>query len=683
MTSPSFSALADFAIHASLLLIAALVLSGWLLVRCSAALRYSLLVAVVLCLPALPLFSLYTPSWAVTHAESLQPLKAIKWTTTLQVGEPVAVPTSTQPQALPARQTTLSIDVLLAGVWAVGAVLGLLGLLLSMRQLARARAASVAFTHPRSEGVEVRLSASQSMPMTWGLWRPIILLPDCAQSWPETRLSLVLAHELAHVARRDAFTHLASSIVARLLWWNPLVWLAVHQLATLRELACDDHVIAQGFEPEGYAEGLIEAISSLQQSECLPGTVLGLGMASSSSEQLRQRLDSILDESTDRSATTVTHTWSIAATVLLATGLVSGLAACREQAQTSAGSSTVAATSDGVPRVYYLTQVQKDWLMSEANPAHVVSDPFGAAKATSVSAVDIRTRLLSLGIQFLPNEKDEAVAMIDDFAIKLWADEENHKKVATLLGTLPIDQRMFQIRSVAVEIPTNSETLDLILPKKADGGLSMEALLDSDRGNELLKKLSSTPGVTIVGSPMVAARSGQKAHVDITREFYYPTEFDPPSLSDDKSKPVLPTTPTTFEMKPLGIRFEFKPVYQTATSSIELTLTPELNEFEGFNNFGTPILGPDSTVLSENRIVQPIFRTHKMTTSVIMKPGQYLVLGGPSHPDMLDHSKDVVDPKKSTSITDQAKLPPANWRESKTSLYFFIQVTIGDPPSAK
>lgn len=108
-----------------------------------------------------------------------------------------------------------------------------------------------------ASGAELRLAAGDAMPMTWGTLRPKVLLPSDASSWPEERLGLVLAHELAHVERRDSLVQLAASLACALYWFHPLVWLATRQLRIEQEHAADDRVIATGAPALCYAENLL------------------------------------------------------------------------------------------------------------------------------------------------------------------------------------------------------------------------------------------------------------------------------------------------------------------------------------------------------------------------------------------------------------------------------------------
>jgi len=80
-----------------------------------------------------------------------------------------------------------------------------------------------------------------------------------------------------------------------------------------------------------------------------------------------------------------------------------------------------------------------------------------------------------------------------------------------------------------------------------------------------------------------------------------------------------------------------EPVIGPDNYTIDLNLSPEVVEFDGFVNYGSPILGPTitatppfigSAVLTSNVINQPIFSTRKVTTSVSIWDGQTVALGG-------------------------------------------------------
>jgi beta-lactamase regulating signal transducer with metallopeptidase domain len=143
-------------------------------------------------------------------------------------------------------------------------------------------------------------AAQRRMPMTWGVLRPKVLLPEESGGWPEERRGAVLLHELAHAKRRDYLTHLIARLVCALYWFNPLVWLAARRMVAERERACDDIVLRHGAEPADYAEQVLEISAGLST-----GWLAGCGgVAMARPSSLESRLLAILDAKRDRAALT-------------------------------------------------------------------------------------------------------------------------------------------------------------------------------------------------------------------------------------------------------------------------------------------------------------------------------------------------------------------------------------------
>jgi len=137
-------------------------------------------------------------------------------------------------------------------------------------------------------------SAGQAMPMTWGWWRPVILLPEAANGWPIGRRRVVLLHELAHIKRWDCLSQTVARIVCQLFWINPLAWLAARGMCVERERACDDLVLNGGCKPSDYAGHLVE----VARAYAIAPRTAAIAMARSS--QLEGRVAAIVDSSRTR-----------------------------------------------------------------------------------------------------------------------------------------------------------------------------------------------------------------------------------------------------------------------------------------------------------------------------------------------------------------------------------------------
>jgi general secretion pathway protein D len=186
----------------------------------------------------------------------------------------------------------------------------------------------------------------------------------------------------------------------------------------------------------------------------------------------------------------------------------------------------------------------------------------------------------------------------------------------------------------------------------APGIFGLSGVFTDPQFQVVIRALNQKKGIDLLSAPRVTTKSGQRAVIEIVREFRYPTQFQPPQIPQTFGSgnnpnvslgsatggtfPVTPTTPTSFETRNTGVTLEVEPVVGPDGITIDLNLVPQVVEFEGFINYGSPIrtssvnaLGIAQTVeLTPNVINQPIFSTRKVTTSVSVWDGQTVVLGG-------------------------------------------------------
>ncbi len=97
--------------------------------------------------------------------------------------------------------------------------------------------------HTPGRRVTLRCSGYVQAPLTYGIFRPVILMPQNTPSEPDEQLTFVLTHELIHIYRGDAFWKLLLTLSVCLHWFNPFVW-AMYILANRDlEISCDEAVI--------------------------------------------------------------------------------------------------------------------------------------------------------------------------------------------------------------------------------------------------------------------------------------------------------------------------------------------------------------------------------------------------------------------------------------------------------
>jgi beta-lactamase regulating signal transducer with metallopeptidase domain len=319
LDSALFGAVLDAAVRGTFILLAALGATT-LMRNASASARHLVWMAALTALLLLPIARGFVPEWRVlppVPATVLAPsvadpapraatpsANAPEQAAPLAEAPAAADPSAPQPIRLPADWKTLA---LLA--WAAGAALFALRLAYGLGRVWWMERRAVEMTDDEwvrlTDGLSRRLRLGRivrllrepgaTVPMTWGVFHPVILLPGEADGWESERRRVVLAHELAHVRRWDALTQWIAHVALAVYWFNPLVWVAARKMREEREHACDDAVLEIGTAPADYADHLLTIVRSLGSA---PGPAAALAMARRS--QFEGRLLAILDNAVRR-----------------------------------------------------------------------------------------------------------------------------------------------------------------------------------------------------------------------------------------------------------------------------------------------------------------------------------------------------------------------------------------------
>ncbi|HEY5792429.1 MAG TPA: Amuc_1098 family type IV pilus outer membrane protein [Chthoniobacterales bacterium] len=243
----------------------------------------------------------------------------------------------------------------------------------------------------------------------------------------------------------------------------------------------------------------------------------------------------------------------------------------------------------------------------------------------------------------------------------------------------------------------------------AAGILSLAGIFTNPQFQVVLRALDQQKGVDLMSAPSVVTQSGKQASIEIVRRFRYPTEYDPPQVPQTQAsgavQPVTPATPSSFETRNLGVTLQVEPTVGPDGYTIDLHLHPQVSEFEGFVNYGSPIntlapvvrnslivagSGTDVVIslgqipiatrpvtLTENVINQPIFSIREVDTNVTIYDGQTIVLGGLMR-------EDVQKTEDKTPIIGDIPLVGRLFRTSadqriKRNLIIFVTANLIDP----
>lgn len=233
----------------------------------------------------------------------------------------------------------------------------------------------------------------------------------------------------------------------------------------------------------------------------------------------------------------------------------------------------------------------------------------------------------------------------------------------------------------------------------AAGVLALAGIFTNPQFQVVLRAINQQKGIDLVSAPKVTVTSGRKATINITRKFPYPKEYSPPTVPQSQGQgvnPATPATPTSFETRNVGVQLEVEPTVGPDGYTIELTLSPQITEFQGFINYGSPIqtignitvpnpvpggaplvIGTRSIELTANTINQPVFSVRQVDTQVTLYDGQTVVLGGLLR-------EDVQKVQDKTPIAGDLPLVGSLFRSSsnqriKRNLLIFVSAGLLDP----
>ncbi|RYX83919.1 hypothetical protein EON83_12330 [bacterium] len=356
--------LVQLALKATLLLLVGFAIVA-LLQRSSAAVRHVLWATCCLCLLLLPAFSIALPAWhpviwqpkvTVPPSPSSDTLSAANIPAPINFAEQaptfllptVAAPSSDSGPVIPLTQWVLAS---LFVCWLLGGMVVTrkmgTGFVAAKRLSRRGR--------PITEGPlwDELIQCSESLnmnarprlllvadealpiPLTWGCWPPVVLMPESSQQWVPSCRSAALLHELSHIRRLDWLIQSLASLTCLFYWFHPLAWVALHRLRLESERATDDMVLQTGLKATDYSSSLLEIVHLVgsQRTNTTPkDSLMKFAVPMSGTSKIELRLRSILDPKQSRSVVTQKLFVGIA---LASFATVVPLATAKEPAETN------------------------------------------------------------------------------------------------------------------------------------------------------------------------------------------------------------------------------------------------------------------------------------------------------------------------------------------------------------
>ncbi len=292
-------------------------------------------------------------------------------------------------------------------LWGVGASLMAARLLLSqsllLRLSRRSHPAPQAWQNDLQEVARalalrrtprIAQSPAVTIPITWGFFRPIIVIPPSAGDLPEEQRRFVLDHECQHVRRHDVRWLTLAQATLCLHWINPLAWWALSRLRFAQEQTCDDALItSQPGNAAPYAEFLLQ---TAKQHATTPQTLssglfrpLALAVFSPRMSLLKNRLTHILNTNMNRSTTNRRRSTILILIACISVGLASLSWRSEIQAHDTADNALLAALE--------ATALESVKFENESPPDVIkfLQDELGKLKANVVVLREAQDRLIT------------------------------------------------------------------------------------------------------------------------------------------------------------------------------------------------------------------------------------------------------------------------------------------------
>lgn len=194
----------------------------------------------------------------------------------------------------------------------------------------------------------------------------------------------------------------------------------------------------------------------------------------------------------------------------------------------------------------------------------------------------------------------------------------------------------------------------------APGIFSIAGIFNDPQFQLVIRALNQKKGIDLMAAPKVTTKNGKSATVKVIQKFWYPDQYTQPQIPNATGAQganggtaatpaisipptITPSFPSSFKPKELGVTLEVvDPTIDSDGYNINMKLHPQVTDFDGFINYGSPIRSvsytnqalpfpgqyPYSSILTTNTINQPVFSLRDVTTVVTVQDGSTVALGG-------------------------------------------------------
>lgn len=200
---------------------------------------------------------------------------------------------------------------------------------------------------------------------------------------------------------------------------------------------------------------------------------------------------------------------------------------------------------------------------------------------------------------------------------------------------------------------------------------SISSILTNPELTFVLHALQQKGGTDLLSAPRVTTRSGVNAQIQVVQEIRYPTEYEEQSVEAQIEAASRAPIPTAFETREVGVILNVTPTVGPDGYTIDLTLVPEVAELSGWIDYGPPGRYP---------ILQPVFSSRNVTTSIVLWDNQTITMGGMIR-DQVTRFDDKVPLLGDIPLLGRL-FRSSGERSSKRNLIIFVTARLINPAGA-
>lgn len=173
---------------------------------------------------------------------------------------------------------------------------------------------------------EVRVISASIVPFVAAIGRPILIFSRQIETWPPGQRQAVMAHELAHLRRRDHLVRWLETIVRHIYWWHPVAYLASTRIHRSAEICCDSLALTtlRATPAEEAKSNYVDVMLKMIDLDNQPNTSPAIGsLAFGEGRFLVRRFEMILGNPVSNASTITHRTLLVAIALALPLSLVS------------------------------------------------------------------------------------------------------------------------------------------------------------------------------------------------------------------------------------------------------------------------------------------------------------------------------------------------------------------------